>query len=364
MTNRALFTFAVGLSILGGPSVSVAGTGVFAEGVNDYSYFRSVHGTNSAANIYGKDDAYGFINVMTQTGSPWTYTRFWHDQDVYDTDFRDPDFTGDSYDDDTHEFDQPNVAFDYVSAHGDCDDAGGLMACTSGAGCYTGSACIATPPTSYSSLCTPNTPRRLVFSSSNSRHDNTVFYGDNATVKWGEDTSSGGWAGAGTNGGAAVIFIRNSCGTRAPFYYSQTVYAFAGAMLINFTMPESNISVKGSADTLMSPTDGSQLATYALANPNHAIVDSENIVMNGKNVGSSCPDLNAPPFSYGGGMGYSGCAADVSIAWDSTNANAVNHVTSLTWSQAANNANKPTARTYGASWYHCNYDCIAYPFTK
>jgi hypothetical protein len=335
--------------------------GIIAEGVSDYSFYRSVHPNSITPNIYGREDANGFYTKMTQSGYFWG-THYYPDGSVWDTDFYDPDFSSNPADNDTSNFDEYGAAFAYVSAHGSCDDTGGIQTCNTGADCFSGWACLGSPPTTHQARCTPNKPRTLYTSSPSSSHDNVVSYG-NGSVKWGEDSNSGGWAGAGTNGGASVFFVRNSCGVRIPFHISQTAPMFAGAMIIQFAAPHSNLVGVPNSDTLQSTDDGLKLATQAMGNLNGTIVYWSAVAMDSKNVGSGCPNSDGD-MTYGGGKGYSGCGADVSIAMDSTGAAAQDKIYNLTWNQATDATRKPHGTGAAYYWAHCNYDCVKYPFTK
>jgi hypothetical protein len=344
-----------------------AATGITAEGVSDYSYARALYGSGYAPDIDMATEASGFYNTMTTTtGTPWTASYFWTNSLVFDTDFYDPDVSGNSfsaYDDDTYNFDSSGAAIAFVGGHGTCDDALGTN-CTTSANCNVGDACMANPPSSNSSRCATPSPRRLVVSEQYPTHGDWIFYG-NGFVKWGEDTNSGSWAGAGTNGGSAVVFVVNSCGTRYPFTWGEAKPAYAGAMLINWTMPQSNVATAGSADTWTWSSRGSTLATYALANPNSSVAGAwfANLNSAPSTAGYSCPDETST-YTYGGGYGYTGCGGNLSMSWAQTQAAATANVTSLTWTQAQNFANKPTGNTYGYEWVQCNYDCATYGLSK
>ena len=340
-------------------------TGISAEGVSSYSYYRAEY-SNTTGDIDGASEASGFYTTMTTTsGTPWTQLNFWTEGNVWDTDFYDPDASGLSYDNDNNEFDPgyTPAAIGFVMAHGSCDDAV-ANTCSTTSDCPSGLYCMGNPPSAHSSMCGAGYPRRIVTSSASSSHGNYVFY-DNGTVKWGEDSNSGSWAGAGTNGSLGVVFVVNSCGTRYPFIWDETRPTFAGAMLGEFTMPVSNIQGVGPGDLWAVSWRGSTLASLALANPTLTVTDEWFATQDsiGPTVGPSCPDQTST-YTYGGGYGYAGCAASLSVSYDSTQAAATSHVTSLTWNQARDFSNKSKGTTYGYGLYHCNYDCATYPVTK
>jgi hypothetical protein len=315
-------------------------------------------------------EASGFYSTMTATGTPWAGGVFYTDTNVWDTDFYDPDYTGDSSDGDTYNFDSQSsfAAFAFVGAHGTCDDAD-LTTCNSSADCGVFEYCAANPPSSYSSRCINGSARHLLTSSHDSSHGQSVDYSD-GSVKWGEDSNSGGWAGAGTNGSNAVVFVVNSCGSKEPFFWGETKATYAGAMLINFTMPSSNVNKPGNwpsgvADLVTWSSRGSVLATYALNNPNQAISSGwfANLDSAPLSAGASCPDQTSN-YAYGGGHGYTGCAANISASWAPTENMAYALTANLPWSQASIFTAKPQGNSWSYGLEHCNYDCLTYGFSK
>src|SRR5437867_4489548 len=86
--------FCVMLSMLGERQIFASATGVTAEGVSDYSFYRSLYGATSATDIDMATEASGFFTKMTQSGSMWTRGHFWTNSSVWDTDFYDPEWTG------------------------------------------------------------------------------------------------------------------------------------------------------------------------------------------------------------------------------------------------------------------------------
>jgi hypothetical protein len=373
--NGALWGALSGVALLFTAHSSFAlNTGVSVEGVSDYSYYRSVYGASSATDIDMATEAGGFFTTMTGTaGTPWTVGHFWTDYNVWDQDIYDSDLTGNGYDDDVISFDDPvatgsgPTAIAFFGAHGICDDALSTT-CSTSADCTSGQYCSANPPSSYSSRCIKLSDRYLITSSSSSTHNQ---YGDysGTGVAWGEDAYSTGWAGAGTNGADSVAFVVNSCGSKEPFLWSETKPPFGGAMLINYTMPQSNVATgawpAGIGDLVTWSNRGTVLATYALANPNSSITGAwdANLDSAPQTDGASCPDQTGT-YTYGGGHGYTGCAGNLSMAWAQNQTLADWYVTSLDWTDAQDPSNKPTGNSYGYGWIHCNYDCITYGFYK
>lgn len=336
---------------------------VTVEGVSDYSYYRSVYGGN-ASNIDMAAEVSGFYNTMTVSGSPWIGGPMWTDSAVYDSDFYDPDVIANG--NDTNGFDSTQytgtgTAFAFVGAHGRCDDDTSQL-CSANSDCPSGSWCPSSPPSTGTSKCINGSARSVITSSPSSVFGQYVYYG-NGGVRWGEDSSSGGWAGAGTNGSNAVVFVANSCGSKYPFMVAETFYAFAGAMLMNFTMPQSNMTT-GFADLIAWSDRGTVLATYALANPNSSITGgwAANLDSASLYSGGSCPDISGG-YTYGGGHGYQGCAANVSIA-NADTVSGPNWALSMTWLDASNFTKKPHNANFGSESMHCNYDCATYGFVK
>jgi len=323
---------AVGLGAAGFTlaAISIANTAINAEGVSDYSYYRAHNG--GASDIQGAQEATGFINGMTQSGSGWSYGQLYVDNNVGDTDFMDPDVSGgNAVDDDTTYFDNSGAAIGFVSGHGSCNDATGTS-CNTSSDCGTGT-CPGTPPSTGSSRCISNSARRLVLSSSFSQHNNFMYYGDGHT-KWGESTSAGSWGGAGTNGGLMAAFLANSCGVRAPFYSSQIQPMFAGVAQINMIMPISN-TTNGFSDLIEWSSRGSVLATYALANPSSSIKNAwdANLDSSASNHGRDCPDLQRV-YTYGGGHSIQGCGGNFTAAFDINLTDATWDVNTMTWLNA------------------------------
>jgi len=339
------------------PSRATTITGIVAEGVTDYSYDN---GGSHSGDIDCNSQVTNFYNPMTAAGTGWTTLKFYQNNLVYDTDFRDHEKSGFAGDDDNLNFDPPGAAIAVFCGHGTCDDATST-ACTTSANCPAGQVCMANPPTTSASACAQNTPRRLITSSTGSRHGNVVLYGDGNSA-FGEIAT---WAGAGTNGGDNIVFIWNSCGIRLPWQYSQTAAMFAGMSQLDMIMPQSNVTGAGTADAVVNSQRGSLLASYALANPNSSIVSGwgADLDSSPQNIGASCPDQTGT-YTYGGGHGIAGCGAHATLASDVNQGFADWKVRSMTWMYARNANLKPSGTGYFSGWFHCNYDCNTYGFTK
>jgi len=334
-------------------------TAITVEGVSDYATLRSRGWT--AGDIDCLNQTQKFYNTMTAANTGWTVGKNWQDDNVYDTDFRDPDVAGaNGADNDSSNFDWSYTAIALACGHGSCDDAL-TTNCTSSANCSAGQYCMGNPPSANSSRCTNGSPRRFQTSSSSSKFGDQVMYGDGHT-KLGETAT---WGGAGTNGGDMVAFIFNSCGVRPPYYFGQTGPMFAGVTQLNMIMPVSNVANAGSADAVVYSDRGLKLAQYAIANPNSAVSGGwfNNIDTAPQTTGGSCPDRTAT-YTNGGGHGISGCGAHISIAWDSVPTFANWDVDKMRWVDARNPGLRSAGIAAGYARYHCNYDCLTYPFTK
>jgi len=336
-------------------ATSQASTGISVEGVSDYT-------TQGSTNTDCTTEAQGFLNGLTGNGG-FTTNIHWYDNNVFDSDFLDPDCSGcDTSDNDTSNFDNAGTAVALVCAHGSCNDATGTT-CTTSSQCGTGY-CPGTPPTSASSACINNSPRSLVTSSTGDIHGHFAVYGP-GNARWGEDTTTGSWAGAGTNGDNNAVFLINSCAVRQPFLLSQLFPAFAGMALVNLIMPTSNLNNGNFADAVTWSSRGSTLATNAVANLNGSLKSSWDALLDStpQTQGGSCPDRTGT-YTYGGGHGITGCGAHVSVSVDSTLAFAQDDLNDMTWSDTQAEGWDSFGNSYWQWWAHCNYDCITYPFQK
>jgi hypothetical protein len=140
---------------------------------------------------------------------------------------------------------------------------------------------------------------------------------------------------------------------------------FAGAAQVNLPMPTVVLSNGAFSDAVVWPARGSTLATYAIMNLNSAISNGWQAEgpSSPLNQGSGCPNVDGN-FTYGGGRGFNGCGAYVSIGMDSSVQRAHDDVASLTWLSVQNESNRSTGNTYWVWGATCNYDCVKYPMSK
>jgi hypothetical protein len=278
---------------------------------------------------------------------PW---QWWQDNEVYDTDFYDPDLTGGANDDDTANFDPSNAVLSWVFAHGSCNDATNT-GCRADSDCGSNAYCPNFPLSGANeAACISKLPRQILTSSTNNWHGNVVRYGDGAaSLALGESPSSGGWDGAGTNGGTNITLITNSCGFRSRYILGSSVgdqYLFAGMHELFVQMPVGNQFVPGgpaiTSDTYQWSARGSTMANLILTNTNAvasvawltpSFVDNE----------------------------YSGAGANVVKAKDTTAAAAQARLSTETWYQSISNSLDATSYAHEHEVYACNFsNCSSY----
>jgi hypothetical protein len=123
-------------------------------------------------------------------------------------------------------------------------------------------------------------------------------------IRWGESPQSGGWAGAGTNGGTNVVVLDISHGI-LPTFWNQTLRdANAGVQLIATLMT-------AGGDTANVAQRGSTLAAFYRANENSRFSRAWKETMNAlpATLGGTCLNL-------GGGHGFNGCGCNVIMGMD------------------------------------------------
>jgi hypothetical protein len=159
--------------------------------------------------------------------------------------------------------------------------------------------------------------------------------------------------------------MTNSCAGR-PAFLSDLFGLFAGAALINFIMPTSNLDApKMFADMWTYGARGSLLAGYALANPYGSIKSAWDATLDSIPQGASaaCPNLDSN-YTYGGGHGISGCGGHASMAMDTTSSNAQWDLNNTSWATTQNEADESFGNAYWYWYIHCNFDCNTYPLIK
>jgi hypothetical protein len=350
-----------------------ASNGVMTESVNWYDRSK---GACEVPNLCNSNaNAAGLRSKLSQNPGFWQILQPFQDSAVFDSDFVDPELKTNG--DDGNNFDQPGSAISYVTAHGVCNAGVASQRCTSSSQCTNPPPQLGPfgkcqwAPAESTGACHYEAPRPIVVSSTSSSFGNRVFYnnapnnfGMNNMVRFGESPNSGGWAGAGTNGGANLVVLDISCGTYRPTLSQDLLGLFGGLHMVATIMP-----VNG--DTANVPNRGSALAQQFLANPNGSVVDAWLNVPNIIGFDGSCsqgsplpplPPGNPPPpgFPGAGGGGINGCGANVAFARD----NAFGRF-GETWSQLRDDTLDDTGGigVSGARFF-CNYDCHKFPILK
>ena len=259
-------------------------TSIRLETVSNYQF---VSGGSTINDTDANTEGQGFWSAMLGVGTGWTAGAWYTDSQVWDTDFHDPDRTGNPSDYDAY-FDAPGTGISMFIGHGFCDD-GIVRSCVTSADCSLGSYCPGgTAPTPGTvRTCIKQKARVLQTSSASSAHNNIVYYGKSfglsatTNIALGEDTASGGWSAAGSNGGTNVAIIVNSCGVRSKYMNTGTANIFAGVHALLMTMPTNAVIATGMvsppvqySDTVQWSARGSTLANLILSNQNAAMADA------------------------------------------------------------------------------------------
>ena len=337
------------------PARAQSTTGVTAEATDNYCDASG----NNCSSIICIAEADNYRNgLLNATDTMFTPGARWTDKWVYDTDFIDPDIQSGDAGNDTNEFDQAGNGTAYVCLHGTCNDMPGDT-CSSAADCQSGGVCIAdAPPANTSGHCAYYQDRYMITTADayGNHYGGWINY-SNGLVKWGENSTVGGWAGAGTNGGLLFALLSNSCGIRPGFDQQQTSAIFAGVPVLGIIMP----TTYGS-DDVDAPTRGTALSNAYVTNPGGSIAHAWTSSLAGIPYDDGGP-CGAGDYTYGGGFGIGGCGAQVSQSiggnqteadWDQDTAN---------WHSVAYPGNASSGASWQESFYSCNYDCYTYPFT-
>ncbi len=319
-------------------------TGITTEAIDSYVCNPYVNPQNIA-------NADNFRNRMLSIpgftqGVRWTNTNVWQ------LDFQSPSQVMGGLD--FENFDRPGDAISYFNGHGSCDDSSGFT-CTTTAGCPDfpplQKRCVRTSLFPVSGTCMYSKPRIIFtnrFAGTDCDHPEEVDYSNQ--VRWGESPSSGGWAGAGTNGGINFAVIDNSCGVTPDLHIPQLENAFAGISSIALIMPTRPGDDSGSVSTR-----GQAFANRYVSDPTRSIAPSWADAINSVSGGTSC-------LFGGGGHGILGCGAHIAISSGVTEADALWHNRTETWVQSRDENNDVRGNTWFAWIFTCNYNCNATPF--
>lgn len=312
------------------------------ESVDNYSLRNGPSLKNSIAN------GDGFIKGMTIEGSPWVLSTRWTDQNVWDSDFMDADFRGPGggRGDDEHNFDQPSTAISYFTGHGFCNAGcprnlnGASQPCSTTATCNQPDATVGQrlPGTCrFSPLDNPRccymVDRAAAVSGQNDINNGVVNY-TNGPIRWGESSSSGGWAGAGTNGGTNLVILDISCGILPPFWFEALQNAGAGVHMIG------TLLIAG-GDTANVADRGQTFARMWALNPDASVSQAW------------LDTMASLPASEGRGINGYGC--NIMVAMDATAQDAGRKL-SETWSDLRNDSNDAKGNSFYAARWQCNYN--------
>ena len=318
-------------------------------------------GNDTDANLEGGD----FYNAVTAPGTPWTTGSWWYDGLVYDTDFYDRQLTGYAGDHGDDYFDPPGTGISMFIGHGDCDDTWGAATCYSDSDCPAGWYCPGGAPLPAMRVrrCINQMQRSLITHGSSSSHGDRVFYGQTygqtaaKSIAMGEDAWSTGFAGVGTNGGANVTIIVNSCGFRSRYIANETNYYSAGTHIVMGIAPTNNVhkvgtfNTYGFSDTAQWAARGSTLSNLVLTNVYAAMSDAW--------LSPSMVTQNVA-FSWGGTLSVAAEGAHIVVARDSSQANADWHAWYESWAGSVAEVNDATGANYGRLAWLCNYNCSLY----
>jgi hypothetical protein len=184
-----------------------------------------------------------------------------------------------------------------------------------------------------------------------------INYAGNPT-KWGDSIFSGGWAGAGTNGGTNFVGLAISCGSMS-HRESEIYSAFGGVHMIGTVFTHTG-------DTANDPNRGYWFASGAQIPSSYASsawLDAINDLPGYDACGNDAYTFRrgSGSQSYGGGHGNNGCGGHNILALGATVAEATGHINE-TWYDLVSDRNDAKGNGYYASYYSCNYDCAAWPF--
>jgi hypothetical protein len=210
--------------------------GLVVETVVDYGNPKS-----NLPNSHADGD--GFIRALLTDSTEWKVIGRSEDPDVRDTDFLDKDTW------DSKNFDQPGTAISFFSGHGLTDLYGEnpphrcahSSECTSpprGNGARGICKAAGTPghAPGDTAQCVYYNDRSLLVNGRNDKFGGVANY-SGGQAKWGESSYSGGWAGAGTDGGTNLVVLDSSWGVLASFWYEETFRAMAGVHFLATTLP-------------------------------------------------------------------------------------------------------------------------------
>ena len=312
-------------------------TGIVIESVNDFG------GSGDLSNSIANGD--GFSQGVVFPGSRFHMNGRWIDATVYDTDFVDTEIN--SLGNDTRYFDMPGTAISFLTAHGigthgcssqSCTSTSQCQAPATGGGRFPGS-CRFSP--FDPARCCYMVDRQAVVNGRVDRFNGLVNY-TNELVRWGESPQSGGWAGAGTNGGTNVVVLDISHGILPTFWTQTMLNANAGVHLILTLMT-------AGGDTANVSQRGSTFAKFFQQDQNKSVAKSwlNTMASLPANLGGACP-------GGGGGGGFNGCGCNIAVGMDKTRARAEASMRE-SWVSITNDNNDALGNQWVTVRWLCNY---------
>jgi len=340
-------------------STASAGPLIITESVDDYS---TCHGPVLSHQVEATND---FRNTMFQSNNPGLFTPSsnFTNSSVFVTDFADPDFTGQSGDNDTFNFDQANGGIAYYAGHGSCGPGDTTQSCSHDTNCrnppsgaYNNGFCHRSPGDN-TGTCSYPANSRWVFDGTCAHGRNGQLDYSSGAMKLGESAVSGGWAGAGTNGGDTFAVIDGSCAAMSN-RPSELFALFAGVDAVGFTMVHT-----GDKSDSGTPSRAGSFAAQYIANPNGAVPFAWSTSINSNTqaqTGRECENA-AGTQTFGGGKGFNGCGANMvmSMGVSPNNAQAGMFVT---WRGILGANSAGTQSFYYYYMWTCNYDCNTWTF--
>lgn len=389
-TSRQVIRTAFGFTVSAGALLALlrpaeAGRGVHVEAVDNYANQAPAWGP-----LYNSiSDANGLLNSLVYwssnpVGYVWNASVF--DNNVITSNFHDNDITSQG-DQDHLFFDKQGVAFSYFSGHGETSQ-GSTQAniywseqlCTHNIQCMGGAGFVSATGQRFPipGLLQPSPGRHIwglhihVQEPRNQNEQQLERTQRGSTQRQGalrrrsrtlgESQFSGGWIGAGTNGGTNFVGLAIS-GASYSLRQSELFAAFAGVHLIGTVFTHGG-------DAINHAFRGYYFGV-GYANPLSSVADAWRNSMNSLGAASDCGNYSATfssnpfgpvnPVIYGGGLGHSGCGGHQVLALGATAAEAMAFLQE-DWYDMAPDYKDARGNAYYATYYTCNYDCLAWPF--
>ena len=200
--------------------------------------------------------------------------------------------------------------------------------------------------------CCYLTDRQALTSGNYNINNGNVNY-TSGPVRWGESTTSGPWASAGTNGGTNLVVLDISFGVLPPFWTQQLKNAFGGVHMI------ATILV-GGGDTDNVADRGKTFAWMWASNPNGSVAQAWLDTMSSlpANEGNSCISLIGK--TVGGGHGFNGCGCNIIVAMDESLDAAFTRIHE-DWSELRDDNRDAKGNGWYVAGFQCNYPLPASP---